>query len=143
MTDIFIPTADGTWVSEKFERLASVINDYDHNLELRWIPPDKRTREDKHPFVIVDTRINQVVVYASELDTPEGILAKLWGIDNCKHNVLEQLEIQERAQKALEMKEWMDKKEEAIDLAFFFKQSPLHTIRHNGKKFDHNRRRIE
>jgi len=143
VTDIFIPTPDGSWVSEKFEQLASVIQDYDHNLELRWIPPDKRTREDKHPYVIVDTRINQVVVYASELDTPEGILAKLWGIDNCKHNVLEQVEIQERAAKALEMKKWIDTKEEAADLAYFFKQSPLHTIRHGGKKFDHNRRRID
>lgn len=135
--------ADGQWVSEKFERLASLIQDYDPNLQLMWIPPDKRTREDKEPFVVMDTRINQIVLYAKEQDEPHLILARLWGIDNKHHDVLDKLEIQERAKKALEMKEWMDAKEEAADLAYFFKQSPLHTIKHNGKKFDHNRRRIE
>lgn len=135
--------ADGQWVSEKFERLASLIQDYDPNLQLMWIPPDKRTREDKEPYVIVDTRINQVVLHAKEQEEPHLILARLWGIDNKHHNVLDKIEIQEKAKKALDMKAWMDKQEEAADLAYFFKQSPLHTIRHNGKKFDHNRRRIE
>lgn len=135
--------ADGQWVSEKFERLASLIQDYDSNLELRWIPPDKRTREDKEPFVIFDKVSNTVVLYAKEQDEPHLILSRLWGIDNAQHNVLDRMEIEERAKKALEMKEWMDFQEEAASLAYFFKQSPLHTIRHNGKKFDHNRRRIE
>lgn len=135
--------ADGQWVSEKFERLASLIQDYDSNLELRWIPPDKRTRDDKEPFVVFDKISNTIVLYAKEQDEPHLILAKLWGIDNAHHSVLEKLEIQERAQKALDMKRWMDEQEEMANLAYFFKQSPLHTIRHNGKKFDHNRRRIE
>lgn len=133
---------DGQWVSEKFERLASLLQDYDPNLELRWIPPANRTREDKEPFVIFDLRSNTPVLFAKEQDEPHQILARLWGIDNKHTNVLDKIEIEERAKKALEMKAWMDAKEEAADLAYFFKQSPLHTIKHNGKKFDHNRRRI-
>lgn len=134
---------DGQWVSEKFERLASLLQDYDPNLELRWIPPANRTREDKEPFVIFDLRSNTPVLFAKEQDEPHQILARLWGIDNKHTNVLDKIEIEERAKRALEMKAWMDAKEEAADLAYFFKQSPLHTIKHNGKKFDHNRRRIE
>lgn len=143
MTDTYIPTEDGYWVSEKFERLAAVIKDYDASLELRWIPLANRTREDKNPYVVVDTRINQVVIYASELDTPVEILEKLWSIDNKHHNVLDKLEIRDRAQKALDYKRHMDELEEAAEMAYFLKQSPLHTIRMNGKKFDHNRRVIE
>lgn len=135
--------AGDSWVSEKFERLASLIQDYDQNLELRWIPPAARTREDKEPFLIFDKVSDQPVLYAKEQDEPHQILARLWGIDNVKNNVLDRIEIEQAAQKALDMKEWMDKQEEAASLAYFFKQSPLHTIRHNGKKFDHNRRRIE
>lgn len=134
---------DGQWVSEKFERLASLLQDYDPNLELRWIPPAVRTREDKEPFVIFDLRSNTPVLFAKEQDEPHQILARLWGIDNKHTNVLDKIEIEERAKKALEMKAWMDAKEEAAELAYFFKQSPLHTIKHNGKKFDHNRRRIK
>lgn len=135
--------ADGQWVSEKFERLASLIQDYDASLELRWIPPVGRTREDKEPYVIWDTRTDTSVLFAKEQDEPHQILARLWGIDNVHNNVLDKIEIEENAKKALDMKAWMDKQEEAADLAYFFKQSPLHTIKHNGKKFDHNRRRIE
>lgn len=141
--DTYIPTESGHWVSEKYERLARVVKDYDPWLELRWIPPENRTSEDTKPYAVYDTKNNYIVFRASELDTPEGILSRLWSGDLTKHNPLAQLESMEAAQKAMELKEQWDKMEEANDLAAFFYQSPKNYIKHNGKKFDSERRRIE
>lgn len=130
---VYIPTETGQWVDERFARLAEVIQDYDQWLELRWIPPDKRTRDDKNPYVVVDTRTNIPVFYASALDTPEDILEKLFRGDTTKQDVLGKLEARERAQKALEYKEKMEQYEEMADVAEFFWKTPLHTFKHNGK----------
>lgn len=139
----YVPTETGHWVSEDFARLAEVVQDYDSALELRWIPPEHRTREDKEPYMIYDTRMNTVVFYASELDTPQGILEKLFRGDTAKHNVIANLEAADAAKKALEFKQKMEEYEEMADEAKFLAQSPLNTLRFNGKKLDHNRRVIE
>lgn len=140
---VFVPTETGQWVNEHYERLARVIKDYDHNLELGWISPDKRTTDDKYPYAIIDTRYNHVIFYASELDTPEQILARLWRGDLNKNNPLKEFEAMEAAQKALQMKQQMDDYEDSADRAKFLMQSPLNTVRYNGKKFDHNRRVVD
>lgn len=138
---VFIPTETGHWVDENFERLARVIQDYDPNLELRWIPPEHRAGE--KPYRIIDVKHNYVVFDASETDSPQMILERLFAGDVSKGNPLKRMEAREAAEKTLKLKEAMDQAEEAADQATFLKNSPLHTLRFNGKKFDHNRRRIE
>lgn len=140
--DCYIPTETGHWVSEKFSTLAEIVNDYDHYLELRWIPPDKRTRDDNKPYVIWDTRINRPVMFASELDVPEETLARLFMADNGRENVLSRLEATEAAVRAFQMKEWLNKMEEAHDQAEFLLKSPKNYLKFNGKKFDDQRRVI-
>lgn len=142
MSNIYIPDTDNVnqWVSEKFSILAEIVQEYDPHLELRWIPTDMRTREDKKPYVIVDTRTNYPVIYASELDIPEQILAKLIEGDNKNQNVLKTLEAQDAANKLFAMKEYLNKMEEAAEEAKFFMKSPLNWLNFNGKKFDDQRR---
>lgn len=110
----FIPTDDGTWVNEHFERLARIVQDYDPQFELRWIPPDKRETptERSKPYVIVDIVTNFPVLYAGELDSPADILARLFDSDNKHGNVLERLEAHNAAVEAIKMKEKMDAAEE-------------------------------
>lgn len=139
----YIPTETGEWVSEEYERLARVIRDYDPYLALAWIPPGKRTREDREPYAVIDTRINEIVMHATELETPESILARLFKADMLKGNVLDRLEATNSAIEAMRQKKWFDDLEDAAQEAYFLKQTPLHTVRMNGKKFDHNRRVIE
>lgn len=122
MSDTYIPTQDGRWVSEKFMRLSEIIKDYDPELELRWIPPEKRTREDGKPYCIVHRQANgneYIVMHAGEADEPEHILAKLWTGDNRKHNTLEYLESLDAAREAFRMKEQMDIAEAQKDFAAF------------------------
>lgn len=132
-----IPADNGVWVDENFERLARIIKDfYGDALELRYIPPANRTNEDTRPYAIVDIRTNSAVMYATELDTPQEILTKLFEGDTSKHDVLANLDAHNEAAKAFQMREWLDRQEEANDKALFLIKSPLHKIRMDGMTFD-------
>lgn len=140
MAAVFIPTDDNRWVNADFERLARNIKEYNPDLELRWIPPEHRTREDKAPYIVVDTKINQSVLHANELDTPSEILARLYLADSKNGNVLDRIEAHNLAVLNLQMQEWVDEREDMMDQARFLFFSPLNTVRFNGKKLDHQRR---
>lgn len=140
MAAVFIPTDDNRWVNADFERLARNIKEYNPDLELRWIPPEHRTREDKAPYIVVDTKINQSVLHANELDTPTEILTRLYLADSKNGNVLDRIEAHNLAVLNLQMQEWIDEREDMMDQARFLFFSPLNTVRFNGKKLDHQRR---
>lgn len=148
--DTYIATDDGQFVSEKMERMARIIMDYDQNLQLRWIPADKRTREDKSPYQIVDTTggTEYIVFHFTELDSPEEVLARLFMGDNKQGNVLTRLEAQETANKLMQLKRKDDELEEMMDQAKFMFGTPLHYIKmgrdDEGKliRMDDHRRRI-
>lgn len=150
--DVYIPTDDGQWVSEKYERLASVIKDYDENLELCWIPPDRRTREDKAPYCVVYNDParpgkRDVVFYASELDTPEDILARLWTADDKRGDVQARMDAHNAAVEALRLKKLDDEMQEANSQAEFLHRSPLNYLKMRDArgeliKLDDQRRRI-
>lgn len=116
-----IVTDDGQWVNEHFARLAEVIKDYDEFLELQWIPPGQRTEEadKKNPYRIIDSRSGYVVMFASERDSAEHILARLWSADNGRGNVLDRMEAENAAREALRLKEEMDIQEMQQDFAAF------------------------
>jgi hypothetical protein len=144
--DSFVPSDDGRWVSEKFERLARVVQDYDPQFELRWIPPDQRETPDERskPYVIWDTISNSAAFFASELDTPEDILTKLFEGDNTKHNVLERLDARNAAIKALEMKEQMDLAEERREYATWLMETNKNFINlGGGRKVDDQLRPLQ
>lgn len=139
---MFIPTDEGRWVNADFERLARNIMDYDPSLQLCWIPPENRTRNDKKPYAVVDTRTNTVVLYASELDTPVEILARLYMADNKQGNVLERMEAHNLAIQNLEMQEWLDVRGDMADQAKFLIGSNKNYVRFGGKKLDEWRRPV-
>lgn len=108
------------FVSEQLQRLAEILQDYDPALELRWIPPNARTDPKiSRPYCIVHTGVRNarpyVVMYFTEQDRPEDILAKIFEGDNEQGNVLRKLEAQEAARKAFLHKEWLDRNAEAAD----------------------------
>lgn len=143
MSQVFVPTDEGRWVSAEFESLARNIQGYDPALELRWIPPENRTREDKKPYCIVDTRNNSVVLHASELDTPADILTSLYLADDKHGSPLDRLEAHNLAIKNLQAQQWLDEREDMADQAKFLLETPLHWVRFNGKKLDDQRRPVE
>lgn len=110
----YIPTDDGRWVSEHFERLARVIQDYDSAFALYWVPPEHRANpeDEKKCYAVIEEATNSVVFYAGVNDTPESILGRLFDSDNKHGNVLERLDAHNAAIRALQMKEQMDAAEE-------------------------------
>lgn len=140
---VFIPADTGEWVSEEYERLARIIKDYDSCLELRWIPLANRTRDDKKPYVVVDTRTNHAVLYASELDTPTDILVRLVDSDNARGDVVDRLEVRDLAIRLQQAKKWEDELLEAREKTNFLLNTPLHYAQVDGVKFDEHRRRVE
>jgi len=140
---VFIPTETNHWVDESFERLARMVKDYDEFLELRWIPPERRTREDRKPYIIYDIIRNVEVLYASELDNPQEILTRLYMADTTRNDVLGLLEANEQANQAYNMQRQADQYEEAADQAKFMINTRLHTFKMNGKKFDGHTLRVK
>lgn len=132
-----IPTETGVWVNEGFERLARVVQDYDPQFELRWIPPEARTDpEDRtKPYVIVDLATNTPVLFASELDTPESILTNLFNSDNKHGNVLDRIDAHNAAVRALQLKEKMDLAEERQDYIAFLVKTKKNKIQLGKNRF--------
>ena len=142
---MFIPTETGVWVNEHFERLARVVQDYDPQFELRWIPPAARTdpEDRKKPYVIWDLFTNTPVLFASELDTPEDILARLFDADNKQGDVLQRLDAHNAAVKAMQMKEQMDAAEEKREYIEFLIGTKKNYIQlGKGRKVDDQLRPI-
>ncbi len=141
----FVPTDDGRWVSEHYERLARVIQDYDPQFELRWIPPEHRTDpgDIQKCYVIWDVVSNSPVLYAGELSTPEEILTRLFDSDNKHGNVLERIDAHNAAIEAMRLKEQMDIAEEKQEYVNWLMKTPKNYINMGGGKVvDDQLRRI-
>lgn len=132
------------WISEEFERLARMVKDYDEFLEFQWIAPEDRvTVTDRAaPYRILDTRNNKVVMYATEVDTPTEILARLFEADNLTGDVLKKIDAHNAAVKAIQLKKELDEREAAMDFSAFVVGNRKNYWKHDGIKYDSNMRRI-
>lgn len=125
-------------LSAKHERIAEIIQDYDPNLELAWIPPDERTAFDRAPFAIIHNspKGRYIVGYFREDQMNHQIIAHLFKINNANRNVLTDLEAEEAAIKALEYKTLMDEQAEREDFAKHLIKTRKHRYHHNGKVYE-------
>lgn len=133
---MLVPAEDGHWVNEKFARISEIISDFDHRLQLVWIPPEKRTVFDLKPYGILHTADNgtqKIVMYIKEEDLDERILAQLFLNDTERHDVIARLEAEELAATVLRNKEKMEKAEERQDFIKTVVGSPLHSFKHKGR----------
>lgn len=126
------------WVSAEFQRLAEVINDYDHNLFLEMVPTEQQQHliDKSKVFRIVDDRTKSIVMYADSLANPADILARLWSMDATRGNVLSRIDAKNAAVEALRLKEQLDAREAAKDFsAFVFKNTKSRWV-HAGRVRD-------
>lgn len=130
----------GRFLSSKHMRIAEIIQDYNPTLHLAWIPPDQRGELDREfPFCVLHFAENgkQYVVHKyRENEVDERILADLFSRDMSKTDVLGRLEAEEKAREAYALKRRMEEAEERQDFIASVVKSPLHTYRHNGRRFD-------
>lgn len=135
------PLEDGSWINSNIARIVEIINDYDPELEVRWIPRDKRSPEDD-VFQIVDKRINKVAFSVKdEKSFNITVLDRIFQADMSKTfgrplTRLEQLDTHNNAVKLLDQKRRIDEAEEKRDLVAHIVGSPLNAYSHNGYRFD-------
>lgn len=125
LRDYALLSSDGRFHSAAIERLTELIEDYDPDLEVRWIPPDKRTDRDGPPFCIVhnppptSNRKPYVVFYFDESVPHYEILGRIYGGDSWHHNVLEKMEYRNKALEDLRKKEREEQRMESADMFHF------------------------
>jgi hypothetical protein len=136
----FYDAESGHWISENSVRLAEIIADYDHRMKLVWIPPKDRDGTDTHPFAIEmredNGRVHMLMKLTdTEIRNPQAVLARIFRGDTRRHDVLKDLEAEDAARKAWQMKQRLEELEEANDFALSVLKSPLHSYKHNGKQW--------
>lgn len=134
---LIVDPESGHFISEKHQRIAEIIHDYDPNVHLVWIPPKDRNENEEYPFAIVHTppgKPEYIVFKFPEEELDERILARLWSNDSSKNDPMGHLEAMEAAKQAVEYKKQMELAEERQDIARSMFNSPLNYYRLNGKK---------
>lgn len=139
----------GEFVREDHVHFAQILKDLKPTYNLVYIPvKDRTTPEEKQkPWAILDRPDNMpeyVVRYMSEEDMkqPHKIIAWLFDGDVVRHgadNILKRIEAEENAKKLMELKRQEDELEDRIEFGAFIMsggRDKLHTVRHDGKKFE-------
>lgn len=136
---MYVPAEDGSFISEKTARIAELIKGYDHHLELRWIPPNRRQHGEPE-FAIIeindDGREYVAFLIQDESYVDERLLGRIYAADNKDKSVGAEAEAHNRAVRALIDKEKQEEMDMTKDLALSMLKSGLHTYRHNGRKID-------
>ena len=126
---------DGHLVSAKAQRIVQAIKDYEPELEVKWVPPAART-EGQAAYAIVHNAPGNgsyVLFYVqNDEDFDERVLARIIANDqrNGKAN-LSDYEAWETTRQLVAKQEYLDKMEEAKDIARFVAKTHLNTIRIN------------
>lgn len=123
------------WVSAEFQNLAEVLSDYDPYLALEMVPVAEWANliDKSKVFRVVDTRKNQIVLYADSLSSPQDILARLWSMDQQHNSVVANLDARNAAEQALQMKKYLDEIEAQRDLTLFIAKNQKSRWVHNGR----------
>lgn len=122
----------GYFISERHERIARIVHDYDPEIELGWIPPDKRDADDTQPFCLIHNHPNgtrQVISYWREDQVDERILEWLFENDFKKHrpeDIYNRMQAKNLARELYEAQVREDEHRQRVDRARHILRSPLH-----------------
>ena len=122
-------------LSVTHSRVAELLQDYNPELELQYIPEQDRGAFDARPFRVIHKSVNgtYVVGYFKEDEVNEKLIAHIFKHDRKNRNILTDLEDEEAARDALLLREKLDAQEEARAIAESMIKSKKSTYRHNGK----------
>lgn len=133
--NVYLPSSEGHFISEKQRRISEILKDYDPYLQLQWIAPVDRGPND-YAFRVVHAvpgRPPYPVTFADECD--ERLLAKVFQADNKGKNVLNFLEAHNSAVEALRLKSALDEQEEMNRMAHAILRSRKINYMHKGFNF--------
>jgi len=139
--NVDLPTAheDGRFINANVSRIVELIREYDHRLDVKWVPPDQRGPND--PAFAVTERLSdgrEVVAFyvASESSFNEDVLARLYDSDNANQDVQKTMEAKNKAVRAVQEARFRDERYAHYDLMLSMINSRKHTYMHEGRKYD-------
>lgn len=134
-----LDNASGHALSAQHTRIAEIIQDYNPELELAWIPPSDRTAFDAKPFAIIHNQPNgqrYVVGTFTEAEMDHRIIAYLFNHDARQRDVFSDMERENTAKELLRLKEVSDEIEEKREMGRAMINTRKSTWRHGGKKYN-------
>lgn len=125
-------------VSAEFQNLADVLHDYDPYLRLEMVPVAELANliDKSKVFRVIDTKRNKIVLYADGLTRPQEILARVWSMDQSYNKVVDNIDRQNKAAQALQMKKHIEEIEEQKELALFIAKNTKSRWFHEGRVRD-------
>lgn len=135
-----VPHDDGHFISEKVSRTVELIRQYDSNLDVVWLPPERRDDPRDPEFYVVertpDGRTLPVFSIQDETYMDERLLERIYETDSLKQNdVLGAMDARNKARRDMIAKESADREAEYLDVAASILRSPKSTYKHNGKVY--------
>lgn len=138
--DVDLPTAhdDGRFISAKVSRVVELVREYDHRLDVKWIPPN--LRGDGDPAFAITEKLrdgSEVVAFyvQNEEDFDERVLARVIDSDNTQNNVGARVEAQNAAVRLMAEQRRREEVAAYADFAGSVIRSRKHTYRHEGRSF--------
>lgn len=132
----------GQFVHGHHERVAHFIKDYDPEMELGWVPPDKRDPGEAKPFCLIHNHPDgsrQAVAFFGEAECNiETIGVWLMENDFRRNNpdaIFNRIQASKLAAELADAKETEEIANEKWEWAKSVLKSPLHTYRHEGKVY--------
>lgn len=123
----------GQFVSAEIQRVAEVINDWNPDLRLVYIPQNERTVEDGGKCFGVahfpDGKQPYLVMFCDESEVNHTLIARLWNMDQTRMDVVQYLDTVNAAAEAVELKRKMEAEAEMHDQALHVLKSPLNKYR--------------
>lgn len=128
---------DGHFVSQKQMRINEILQDYNKELQLQWIPPDRRSEKDL-AFRVVhfpDGRPPYAVCFAEEAD--ERLLAKVFEADQVNNSKpANYLDNYNAARELVIAKEDEERRQEDHEFAAAVIRNTKSHFRHGGVDFE-------
>lgn len=124
----------GEMLPQNIKGIAEDINRKYENLKLIWIPMGKRTKDDTHPYAIVDTQTGFVIKEFTDISIHEA-MKWLWENDSQRIDTYKK-HIAEKEALAKQAREYTAEADnQKLDLAASILGSKLHTFKHAGKTY--------
>lgn len=139
LTNLPVPLSDGHWINAKVQRTVELLKEYDSNLDVVWIPPEKRDPGEAAFMVIELTPKGPKPVFSvqDEDHMDERLLEQVYRYDSAKHgNVLNEMDARNQARRDMVRKEHEDQMAAAHDLAAHILRSPKTRYKHDGVTYE-------
>lgn len=131
---------DGYLVNSDVERIVRAIRDYSDEVEVKWLPPNARTREDGSQapaYAIIHNPVGQppyVMFYVkNDEDFNDKVLFRIISSDQRSGSPKwNEFTAWEETQKRIQTQEHIDRQAEAADLAYHMLKTKKHDYRVNS-----------